>query len=154
MEIKALLFAYCSSCEGVNVVLDDYNILSRLDCGEVKQGCAFHAPEVTTVEVVCQKCKGKTAIARFTIIYDIDGAIGLIKLIEDNLDKIGDQAANLTIEAGFDDYVKSDNFLERLRTVALKRKEMTQLRGAIKSYRFNTDAPQTYYHRGVYKTAD
>ena len=154
MEIKALLFAYCPVCEGVTVVLDDINTLSRLDCGEVKQGCAFHSPEIKTAELVCQKCATKTAVARLPIIYEVADVISIIKTIEDNLGKLKDQAVGLTIDAGFDNYATSDNFLKRARAVASKIKEMNQLLGAIKHYRFSPDTPQTYYYRGVYKTAD
>ncbi len=154
METKALLFAYCPVCEGVNVVLDDYNTLSKLGCGEARQDCAFHSPVIKTVELMCQKCANKTAIARLPIIYEVAEIVSLIKTIEDNLNKLKDQAAGLTIDAGFDDYATSDNFLKRVREVAANIKEMNQLLGAIKHYRFSTDAPQTYCRRGIYKTAD
>lgn len=154
MKIKALLFAYCPVCRGVNVVLNDYDTLSRLGCGEVEQDCAFHSPKTKTSELACLKCAKKTAIAKLPIIYDIEGTIKLVQTIEDNLGKIKDRLVQLNREYRDPDWKASEGFLGILQRVALDIEEMEELLRAIKNYRFNTDTPQNYFKKGAYIPAD
>ena len=152
MELKALVFAYCPTCRGVTLVIDIYDNLQKLGSGDVIQDCVFHSAEIKTVAFVCRKCKTKTAIARFPMIYDVKGLIDLLNHVKNRLDKVKDRSVELTVWASMEGVKVPETFWERSKKVDAELHEMRRLLGAIEAYRFYPGTQHTYYGGGAWET--
>lgn len=151
MDIKALMFGYCSKCEGVSITLGDYLELSELGCGEVKHDCAFHPPTHTEVKTACRKCADTHAIVKFPIIYSVEEAINLITVIDKKIEELKDRAVRIVLDSYGAEKIYTEGLKRESSKFYSEFKELNSLRRAILGYRFNTNEPQNYWHRGTYK---
>ena len=150
MELKALVFAYCPTCRGITLVIDNYNALHKLGVGEVEQNCAFHSPTIKTVQFVCIKCKTNTAIAKLPMVYDVEGTVNMLNVVKKIIEQIQDQSVELTIWASMEGVKVHESFWERSKKVEADLYEMRQLLRAIEMYRFHPDTQQGYFKKGFW----